>query len=171
MASVQAADDNGCQDLMLLSLQESQEGAASDNTERRCLMRGEQAVVRHSIRKGQKALSICEGHRDASICQAEADVDRGSLGSTTGDKNPHRSKTATVNKESWAFQMLVTAPWASKALQGTRTTTWPSFRMGDVGTNTGEHDYLMFCQKHLYCHVSEQDSRYFRTFSPRKVWS
>lgn len=84
MASVQAADDNCCQDLTLRSLQVSQVGAALDNTERGCLARGEQPVVRRSIRKGQKALSISEGHKDASICHSEADVDRVSPGTTMG---------------------------------------------------------------------------------------
>lgn len=86
VASLQAADDNCCQDLTLLSLQVSQVGATSDNTELGCLTHGEQSVVRHPIRKGQKALSISEGHKDASICHCEADIHRGLLGTTTGIK-------------------------------------------------------------------------------------
>lgn len=72
MASVLAADDSCCQDLTTLSQQVGQVGAALDNIKQGCLTWGEQPVVRHSIRRGQKGLPISKGHKAASICHSEA---------------------------------------------------------------------------------------------------
>lgn len=86
VASVQAADDNCCQELTLLSLQASQVGATLDNRELGSETWGEQAVIIHAIRKGHEASSISKGHTHASICHTQTDRDGGSWGTTVGIK-------------------------------------------------------------------------------------
>lgn len=86
VASVQAADDNCCQELTLLSLQASQVGATLDNREPGSETWGEQAVIIHAIRKGHEASSISKGHTHASICHTQTDRDGGSWGTTVGIK-------------------------------------------------------------------------------------